>query len=270
MDSRSLHWGHYLIEAWGLGTFMIVAGTVAVLLARAPEPLRGAIAAHPALGRLLFGSAMGLTVIAITYSPWGARSGAHLNPALTFAFTSLAKIAPGDAFFYTLAQFAGGALGFAALAAVTGRALVAPPVHGIVTRPGSQGAPVAFCGEVAIAFILMTVVLTLSNSRASIARFTGVAGGICVAAFIILETPLSGMSLNPARTTASALIVGDWTAIWVYLTAPVVGMLGAAAFYTRLHSREAVRCARLNHTGLFPCIFRCGYAPATVPAPPER
>jgi len=147
MDSQSLHWRHYLIEAWGLATFMIVAGTVAVLLVHAPEPLRSAFSVHPILDRLAFGCAMGVTVIAITYSRWGARSGAHLNPALTLAFAALGKIAPRDAFFYALAQFVGGALGFAAIAALLGRALVAQPVHGIVTRPGAQGSFAAFAGE---------------------------------------------------------------------------------------------------------------------------
>ncbi len=270
MGSQSLHWRHYFIEAWGLGTFMIVAGTAAVLLVRAPEPLRGAMAAHPILGRLAFGSIMGLTVIAITYSRWGARSGAHLNPALTLAFAALGKIAPRDAFFYALAQFAGGALGFAAIAALLGRALVAPPVNGIVTRPGAQGPLVAFAAESAIAFILMIVVLTFSNAPPPISGFTGVAAGICVVAFIAFETPLSGMSLNPARTTASAFVVHDWTSVWVYFTAPIVGTLVAAALYVSLRGRGAVRCARLNHTGPFRCIFRCGYAFPTVPMPPSQ
>jgi len=266
MNSQSLHWRHYLIEAWGLASFMIVAGAVAVLLVRAPEPLHGAIAAHPILGRLVFGSAMGLTVVAITYSSWGALSGAHLNPALTLAFAALGKITPRDACFYAVGQFTGGALGLTAIAALAGRALVGPPVNSIVTQPGPQGPLVAFAGEAAIAFILMIVVLTFSNARAPIPRFTGVAAAICVAAFITLEAPLSGMSLNPARTTASALVAQDWTSIWVYFTAPVAGMLVAAAFYVGVSGRSGVRCARLNHTGSFRCIFRCGYDVRTVPA----
>jgi len=241
-----------------------------VLLVHAPEPLRSAFSVHPILDRLAFGCAMGVTVIAITYSRWGARSGAHLNPALTLAFAALGKIAPRDAFFYVLAQFVGGALGFAAIAALLGRALVAQPVHGIVTRPGAQGSFAAFAGEIAIAFILMIVVLTFSNGPPPIPRFTGVAAGICVATFIAFETPLSGMSLNPARTTASAFVVHDWTSVWIYFTAPIFGMLVAAALYVSLRGRGAVRCGRLNHTGPVRCIFRCGYAFPTVPMPPSQ
>ena len=198
----------------------------------------------------------------------GARSGAHLNPALTLAFAWLRKIEPHDAICYALAQFIGGALGFAAIALIAGRTLIAAPVHGIVTRPGAYGPAGAFTGEASIAFILMTVVLTLSNAEPPWPRFTGLAAGCCVAAFVTFEAPLSGMSLNPARTTASALVVNDWTSIWIYFAAPLAGMLAAAAVYIQMRGAGAVRCARLNHRGSARCIFRCGYAVPTLPSAP--
>jgi aquaporin Z len=260
MTSSRFHWWHYLIEAWGLGTFMVVAGSFAIALSRAPEPLASTIAAHPIVGRLIFGVAMGVTAMAIVYSSWGARSGAHLNPSLTLTFAWLGKIEPVDAVGYVIAQFVGGAAGFTVVWLIAGSALTDPPVRGIVTRPGAQGPIVAFAGELTIAFILMTVVLIVSNAEPRIARFTGVAAAICVATFITVEAPISGMSLNPARTTASALIAHDWTDVGIYYTAPLLGMLAAAAIYASRRGGAAVRCARLNHTGTSPCIFRCGYA----------
>ncbi|MGP6159400.1 MAG: MIP/aquaporin family protein [Vulcanimicrobiaceae bacterium] len=246
----------YAIEAASLGIFMFVAGSVAVTLA--PGHVSPAFASHPLLRRFTFGVAMGLTVIAIVYSPWGRRSGAHLNPALTLTYAFLGKIAPGDAAFYVLAQFAGGALGLALAAVLGGMTFAQPSVHYIVTKPGPAGAVGAFAGELAIAFALMSVVLVVSNS-ARFAKLTGICAGLLVTLFITFEAPLSGMSMNPARTFASALAAHDWTAIWVYFTAPPLGMGLAALVYVKSRGVRAVRCAKLYHTNDVPCIFRCGY-----------
>jgi aquaporin Z len=241
-----LHWPHYLIEAWGLGTFMFVAGMVAVALSDV----------HGFAARALFGVAMGTTAATIVYSAWGTRSGAHLNPSLTLTYAWLGKIAPWDAAFYVLAQFAGGALGLGLAVAVAREPL--RRAHDIVTQPGPGGPGIAFAAEFAMAFVLMSTVLTVSNAPPRIARFTGVAAAVLVALFITFEAPLSGMSLNPARTFASALHAREWTALWIYFTAPPLGMLAAAALYVRVPGAAPVRCARLHHVP-GPCIFRCGY-----------
>ena len=99
----SSHWPEYLIEAAGLGLFMLMAG-ICVMLVNAPDAIR--IIGNADTRRALVGVAMGLTAIAIIYSPWGRRSGAHLNPAVTLTFLRLGKVAPTDAAFYVLAQFA--------------------------------------------------------------------------------------------------------------------------------------------------------------------
>lgn len=100
------HWPEYLMEAWGLGTFMISAGLVVALLEYPGSPLHQMLPdAH--LHRGLIGVAMGLTAVGIIYSPWGQQSGAQINPAVTLTFLRLGKIAPLDALFYILAQFKG-------------------------------------------------------------------------------------------------------------------------------------------------------------------
>jgi aquaporin Z len=81
-----------------------------------------------------------------------------------------------------------------------------------------------------------------------------------VATFIVLEAPLSGMSMNPARTLGSAVYAGTWRALCVYVTAPALGMLLAAEVYRALKGAASVRCAKLQHAGGSRCIFRCGYA----------
>lgn len=265
MEIVKTNWDRYAIEAWGLGTFMFVAGAVAVVLQRLPNDVARWLALHAVVGRGIFGIAMGLTAIAIVYSPWGARSGAHLNPAVTLTFALLGKIRAVDALAYAFAQFVGGVAGFALVAAIAGPLLLGPPNHAIVTKPGQAGALVAFVAEAAIAFVLMSVVLAFSNAPAPRARWTGVAAGTLVALFITFEAPYSGMSMNPARTLASALLAGDFTAIWIYFIAPPLGMLSAAlAFVAR---GRTVRCGRLNHAGPSPCRFNCTYAAAPITRP---
>src|SRR5512134_2818537 len=106
------HWPEYLIEGWALGMFMISAAVFATLFDYPGSPLHRAIA-DPDLRRVLTGIAMGLTAIALIYSPWGRRSGAHMNPAVTLSFLRLGRIRAGVAAAYVTAQFAGGALGVA-------------------------------------------------------------------------------------------------------------------------------------------------------------
>jgi aquaporin Z len=119
-----------------------------------------------------------------------------------------------------------------------------------------MGAPVAFVGELAISFVLMMVVLW-SSSSPRWERRTGVLAGALVAAYISIEAPLSGMSMNPARTFGSALPSGVWIAWWVYALAPLCGMLAAAEVYVRLRRVPRVHCAKLHHANPERCIF-CG------------
>jgi len=105
----------------------------------------------------------------------------------------------------------------------------------------------------------MLTVLAVSNSGK--ARWTGLAAGALVAAYITFEAPLSGMSLNPARSLGSALPAMTWTALWVYFTAPLVGMLAAAEGYRALRGARSVHCAKLHHQNRRRCIF-CESRPA--------
>ena len=248
----------YLIEAWGLGMFMLSAGFFGTLLEYPGSPLHHAIP-EPFLRRLLMGLAMGFTAIGLIYSPWGRQSGAHLNPAVTLTFVRLGRVRPWDGFFYMAAQFVGGALGVAAVLLCLGAAFQDAPVRCVATLPGPAGAGTAFVAEVAITFLMMSVVLWASNS-ARLHAWTGVFAGSLVAAYIAFEAPLSGMSLNPARTTASALWASAWDAAWVYFTAPILGMLLAAELYVRTRGLKNVICAKLNHRTERRCIFHCGYA----------
>ena len=257
LETMRRHWPEYLMEAAGLGLFMISAAVFATLFEHPASPIHQAIP-DPFLRRALMGFAMGLTAVSIIYPPWGQQSGAHINPAVTVTFLRLGKIAPADAAGYIVAQFIGGVAGILIAAALIGMYLADPSISYVATTPGRFGVTVAFIAEVVISFGLMLVVLIVSNHR-KLARFTGVFAGCLVALYITIEAPLSGMSMNPARTFGSAFPGHVWTALWVYFTAPVIGMLLAAECYARLNGAKAVICAKLNHHTNKRCIFRCGY-----------
>jgi len=254
------HWPEYLMEAWGLGVFMVSAGLFGVLLESPGSPVRQVIE-DAFTRRALGGLAMGLTAVAIIYSPWGKRSGAHINPGVTLSFLRLGKVEPWDAALYVAAQFAGGVAGVVLASAMLGAAFAQPPVQYAVTIPGMDGAGFAFGAEFAISFLLFLAILATSNTERA-ARYTGLVAGALVALYITVEQPLSGMSMNPARTFGSALPAGIWSGWWIYFTAPPLGMLLAAELYARLKGRPRVRCAKLHHQNSQRCIFRCGYAAA--------
>jgi len=251
------HWPEYLMEAVGLGLLMIAAGAFGTLLEYRGSPLRAAIP-DALVRRVAMGAAMGLSAVALIYSPWGRRSGAHLNPAVTFTFWRLGKVAGGDAVGYIVAQFAGGATGLFLAHLVLGRALAAPPVDYVATRPGVWGPPAAFAAEIAISFVMMSVVLWSTNSIRWAGR-TGWLAGALVLTYISLEAPISGMSMNPARTFASAVPGGGWSVYWIYVAAPLLGMLLAAELRLRRGRAAAVFCAKLHHDTTHRCIFRCNY-----------
>ena len=255
------HWPEYLMEAWGLGTFMVSAGLFTTLLEYPGSPVHRAIA-DADLRRALIGLAMGLTAIGIIYSPWGKQSGAHLNPAVTLTFLRLGKIRGLDAAFYILAQFAGGALGVMLVWAVLGDGFGDPPVDFVNTRPGPAGSGVAYLTEVGMSFGIMLMVLTaLAHERTM--RLVGVFAGMMVATYIAVLAPLSGMSINPARTFASALPSHLWEHLWIYFTAPPAGMLLAVEAFRLAKLGHRRFCAKLDHDQHYRCIH-CGYEPAEI------
>lgn len=257
------HWPEYLIEAWALGCFMISIGVFVTILV---SPLSPVYSRVPSLTvrAVLLGLALGATAIVLIHSPWGKRSGAHMNPAVTLAFLRVRKIHPWDAFFYVIAQVAGGILGVLLVALVAGSLFTNPPVSYAATVPGPWGAAVAFAAEAAISFVLMTTVLTFTGSR-RFASYTGLAIGCLVAFFIAVEFPLSGASMNPARTLASAAPGHIWQSLWVYLFAPTLGMLAAAQFLLVLRGSSAAGCAKLLHPKGIRCIH-CGQRAASKSA----
>jgi aquaporin Z len=250
------HWREYLIEVAAFAAFMVSAATMTVALEHPASPLRSALPLAMTR-RGLMGMAMGLTAATIIYSPWGRRSGAHMNPAVTLTYFHLGKIAGRDAVAYIGAQFLGGVIGIGCASLALAGWISDPAVNYVITSPGVFGNGAAFAAEALISFVLMLVVLSASNQR-RMAPYTGAMVAVLVAVFITFEAPLSGMSMNPARSLAPDVIGDVWRGLWIYFTAPPLGMLIAAETFVRFRGPRSVLCAKLHHDK-GPCIFNCGY-----------
>src|ERR1700733_5087912 len=205
------------------------------------------------------GLAMGATIIAIALSPWGKRSGAHFNPAVTFAFHRLGKVALWDAVFYCAAQLLGAVTGVALASLVLEGAPAHKTVRYAATLPGIHGEAfyvntIAFVAELSISFILMSAILFASNHEV-LASYTHYFAAILVAIYIAFESPLSGMSTNPARTFGPAVYASFWHTLWIYFIAPPLGMLAAAEVFLLARERKVPYCAKLHHQNDKRCIF---------------
>lgn len=249
------HWPEYAIEAALLGTFMVSACCVTTLVLHPRSPV-AKLAPRAVAKRAIIGVMMGLTAVGLIYSGLGARSGAHMNPATTLVFYLLGRVHPVDAAAYMVCQFLGGLVGTLLATRVLLAVFPRERVSHAVTQPGRHGALAAWAAEFAITLGLMSLVLWCSNT-AALAPYTGLLVGVLIVLYITFEAPVSGMSMNPARTLGSALSARTYKALWVYFTAPPAGMLAAAMLYVVTAGPDRVYCAKLNHQGPERCLFNC-------------
>jgi aquaporin Z len=249
------HWRIYAIDGALLGIFMISACVSCAIVEHPSSPVRQAIVSE-FLRRMLIGIAMGLTAICLIYSHWGKRSGAFMNPAMVISFFRLGQLNATDAAGYIVGQFVGGAAGVILSSVILGMWVRDPSVNYVVTIPGSYGPLAAWIGEFFIAALMIGVVMAV-NKVPKLAPYTGCFAAALVALYITFEAPLSGMSLNPARTFGSAIVANVWTGWWIYLTAPVLGMFFGIEVHRRLTSEHQRLCGKLSHSRSVACFIRC-------------
>jgi aquaporin Z len=249
------HWPEYLLEASGLAVIMLVSSGITVF---AQTLLPDGWTALPR--RMVEGMAIGSTAIGLVYSPWGLRSGAHYNPAVTLTFLILGRVNLVDAAFYVIFQFAGAFIGIFLSGFILGSLFQEPPTMWIVTRPGEYGVFVAFLAEFAIAFLAMETIL-ITAGLPHLSRFTGIFVGVLIFLFVSFESPLSGFSMNPARSFGSAAAAGYWRAFWIYVLVPPTGMLVAAFLNRSISTWPSTNCAKLAANCSHRCIH-CGFTPA--------
>jgi aquaporin Z len=246
LNALKKNWTVYLIEAWGLGLFMIAAVGFVILIEHPSLPIRTAVPSD-FVRRILIGIIMGLTAIGIIYSGWGKRSGAHINPAVTLAQYQLDRINGYDAVWYIIFQFFGSIVGIAFMKILLPTYIADPSVNYVVTTPiaTDNGIFVGFFCEIVMSFIMLTIVLHVSNHK-TWANYTGYFIGFTAALFITIAAPFSGMSINPARTVGSALWANVWTGMWLYFIAPISGMQIAAWVYRKQYRVRNGECETLK------------------------
>ncbi len=223
------NWRHYGQEALGLAIFMISACFFSAMLFSEKSSWYHAVP-NGLVRNILMGIAMGGTALFIFYSPWTSPGGSQINPAVTLTFLWLDKMCRYDALFYIIFQIIGGTAAVYIMQLLMGNLLTASPVNSAATVPGKPGIGWALITEFIIAFVTMSMVLFTSGHE-KLKKHTRVFAGCLVCVWVVLAGPVSGFGMNPARSFASALPAGVWTAFWIYLFIPVAGMLLAAEFY---------------------------------------
>jgi len=239
LEALRRNWVKYLVEAGALGCFMISAIMIVVLMEYPGSPVHAALP-NGTIRLYIIGAELGVTAYLLVASPWGKRSGPHMNPAFTLSFLLLGEIGFWDAMFYMIFQFIGGFAGVQLSYAVIGAPVRHPSVGFVVTVPGQYGVLAAFLAELGMSVLLMTSVLAFGQSK-RLQSWTPHLVGLLIGLYCAFEAPFSGMSINPARTFASALSAHQWTSLWVYFVAPILGMVGSSQIFYYVRKSRAGR-----------------------------
>jgi MIP family channel proteins len=197
----------------------------------------GAIVANSvyddALGTVGIGLVFGLIIMVMVYAT-GHLSGAHINPAVTLAFTVTRHFPAREAAVYIGAQLTGAVAGAFALLAVWPD----QPAELGATVP-SVGAGSAFVYELILTAFLMFVITAVATDTRAVGAAAAIAIGATVGLDALFGGPVTGASMNPARSFGPALASGEWTDFWVYLAGPAAGAILGALAYQAVRGRPA-------------------------------
>jgi aquaporin NIP len=213
--------------AEGLASFALVFAGCGAIIANTVN--------HGALGTVGIALVFGLIIMVMIYAT-GHLSGAHINPAVTIAFTLTRHFSARDAAAYISAQLAGATAGaFALLAVWTDK-----PAHLGATTP-SVGAGSAFFYELVLTAFLMFVITAVATDTRAVGAAAAIAIGATVGLDALFGGPVTGASMNPARSFGPALAAGQWHDFWIYLAGPILGATVGALGYQLIRGPSTTR-----------------------------
>lgn len=210
--------------AEGIAAFALVFAGCGAIVANAEN--------DGTLGAVGVSLTFGLIVMAMIYAT-GHLSGAHINPAVTVAFTLTRHFPAREAAAYIAAQLAGAIAGALTLAAVW----TDKPADLGATVP-SVGAGSALVYEIVLTAILMFVIVAVATDTRAVGAAAAIAIGGAVGLDALFGGPVTGASMNPARSLGPALVSGEWTDFWLYVVGPVVGAALAAFAYQAIRGES--------------------------------
>ena len=186
------------------------------------------------LGTVGIALAIAFVVTAMIYA-LGHLSGAHINPAVTLGFWSVRRFPAAEVAPYIIAQCSGGVAASVVLRSTLG------PVGDLGATLPRISIPSAFAIEWLLSFVLMFVIMAVATDDRVAGGFAAIAVGLTVGFCALMGGPITGASMNPARSLGPAVIGGLWQGHWLYWVAPITGMMAAARTYDFLRLAEAPR-----------------------------
>jgi aquaporin Z len=252
------NWSEYGAEACGTG-FNLLVGISAGVLNFSPDFPIAHLIPSPSLRLLLTGLIYAGSGSLFAITPLGKLSGAHINPSVSIAFFARGKMHLHDLAGYLAAQFAGAIVG-AWLLVILWQGHAAD-VHDGVTAPG-PGYPIwfVFAAEFGMTLMLVLAIFAFLSSH-RLMRWTPLMTWLLVAILAWLGAPVSGTSLNPARSFGPSLITWFWSYQWLYWIAPPLGGLCAVVLFRVIARDRKVLTGKLFHVAHYPCIFRNVHVP---------
>jgi MIP family channel proteins len=218
-----------------LGLVFVAAGSVVIASSGAGDGLLGVALAH----------AMVLTVLV---SSFGHISGAHFNPAVTISVWVAGKIETARAGVYIVAQLVGATAGAGLVRWVMPEQVWRNAHLGATLISGISAGRAVLLEAILTFFLVIAIFAVAIDDRGVFKSVAGLPIGLVLGFDILVGGPLTGASMNPARSFGPALVGGTWTNFWVYVIGPVIGGLIAASLYTFVFLRERVVIAPRTET----------------------
>ncbi|CAN4113458.1 unnamed protein product [Withania somnifera] len=208
-----------MVLAEALGTFLLVFCICGMM---ASMEIMGV-----QVGLMEYAATAALTVVVVVFSI-GPISGAHINPAVTFAFAAVGHFPWSKVPLYVVAQVGG-----SILATYTGKLVYGLKAEFVITRP-LHGCTSAFLVELLATFIVLFLSASLTNDPQSTGPLSGFVVGVAIGLAVLISGPVSGGSMNPARSLGPAIVAWKFGNLWIYVVAPVIGAVAGVVFYRLL------------------------------------